>query len=152
MLPPCRLHSHQYLHVSHCFQTVGYPSLSTLRKIPFPPFLCDPHPEHRLIVARFPPLNCKITIARAEKHLIGCHFHFTRMQNAKKREACYEARDSYHLCLDNLPDDPEKSCSEQAVTLKDACPASWIAFFEKQRERELILSMQLEQSKGKTER
>ncbi|RHW68149.1 Cytochrome oxidase c subunit VIb, putative [Trypanosoma equiperdum] len=65
------------------------------------------------------------------------------MQNAHKRELCYEARDSYHRCLDSLPEMPEKKCAEQLNLLSAACPASWIIFFEKQREREMILSMQL---------
>ncbi|KEG14562.1 hypothetical protein DQ04_00401020 [Trypanosoma grayi] len=71
------------------------------------------------------------------------------MQSAKKREVCYEARDLYHKCLDTLPEDSEKECADQKKALAKACPPSWINYFEKQRERELILQMQLDQNHGR---
>ncbi|KAH9578999.1 Cytochrome c oxidase [Trypanosoma melophagium] len=71
------------------------------------------------------------------------------MQNAKKRELCYEARDLYHKCLDTLPEDSEKECLNQKKDLEKACPSSWIKYFEKQREREVILQLQLERSSGR---
>ncbi|PBJ80306.1 hypothetical protein BCY84_01565 [Trypanosoma cruzi cruzi] len=71
------------------------------------------------------------------------------MQSAKKRELCYEARDAYHKCLDTLPEDPEKECSAQKTALGKACPSSWINYFEKQREREVILQLQLEHSNSR---
>ncbi|KAG5471128.1 hypothetical protein CUR178_02439 [Leishmania enriettii] len=71
------------------------------------------------------------------------------MQNAKKRETCYEARDTFHKCLDTLPEDPERECGVQKKIYELSCPKSWVSYFEKQREREVILQLQVEQYKGR---
>lgn len=70
------------------------------------------------------------------------------MQSAEKREVCYQARDTYHKCLDTLPEDPEKACADLKKKFGQACPKSWVSYFEKQRERELILQLQVDQYKG----
>ncbi|CAG9580440.1 Cytochrome_oxidase_c_subunit_VIb [Leishmania major strain Friedlin] len=69
------------------------------------------------------------------------------MQSAKKRELCYETRDAFHKCLDTLPEDPEKECAAQKKLFEQSCPKSWVSYFEKQREREVILQLQVEQYK-----
>lgn len=71
------------------------------------------------------------------------------MQNARKRELCYGARDAFHKCLDTLPEDPEKECGGQKKSFEQFCPKSWVSYFEKQREREVILQLQVEQYKGR---
>ncbi|KAK7198410.1 Cytochrome oxidase c subunit VIb [Novymonas esmeraldas] len=71
------------------------------------------------------------------------------MQNAKKREVCYETRDAYHKCLDTLPDDPAKECAGAMKLFEQSCPKSWVSYFEKQREREVILQLQVDQYKGR---
>lgn len=71
-----------------------------------------------------------------------------RMQSASKREVCYQRRDDYHKCLDTLPEDPAKACSKQKIDLDGACPPSWVSYFQKQREREVMLQYQLEAARG----
>lgn len=71
------------------------------------------------------------------------------MQSAKKRELCYKTRDAFHKCLDTLPEDPEKECAAQKKLFEQSCPKSWVSYFEKQREREVILQLQVEQYKGR---
>lgn len=66
------------------------------------------------------------------------------MQSANKREMCYEARDAYHKCLDTLPEDATKECATQKQTLDNSCPPSWVSYFQKQRDREVMLQFQLE--------
>lgn len=68
------------------------------------------------------------------------------MQSAAKRELCYQRRDEFHKCLDTLPEDPEKECATSKKLLDDACPASWVSYFQKQRDREIMLQFQLEGS------
>lgn len=70
------------------------------------------------------------------------------MQSANKREICYGARDSYFKCLDQLHEDPEKECASLKKTYDSKCPKSWVSYFEKQRERELILQLQVDQYRG----
>lgn len=70
------------------------------------------------------------------------------MQSAEKREMCYQARDAFHKCLDTLPEDPEKACANLKKAFSQSCPKSWVSYFEKQREREVILQLQVDQYKG----
>lgn len=70
------------------------------------------------------------------------------MQSAQKREACYQGRDTYHKCLDTLPEDPDKACAALKKTYDGSCPPSWVSYFEKQREREVILQLQVDQYRG----
>ncbi|TPP43822.1 Cytochrome oxidase c subunit VIb family protein [Leishmania donovani] len=67
-----------------------------------------------------------------------------RFLSAKKRELCYKTRDAFHKCLDTLPEDPEKECAAQKKLFEQSCPKSWVSYFEKQREREVILQLQVE--------
>lgn len=70
------------------------------------------------------------------------------MQSANKREVCYKTRDDYHKCLDTLPEDPQAYCRKQLAKFEASCPQSWVSYFEKQREREVILQLQVEQRNG----
>lgn len=70
------------------------------------------------------------------------------MQNASKREYCYSKRDEHHKCLDKLPENPDVACSETKKQLDEACPPSWVSYFAKQRDREVVLQLQL-QSRGR---
>jgi hypothetical protein len=74
------------------------------------------------------------------------------MQSANKREVCYEARDSFHKCLDTLPEDPVKECAAHKKTLDASCPPSWVSYFQKQRDREVMLQFQLESSRGRVDK
>lgn len=70
------------------------------------------------------------------------------MQKAEKREKCYAARDAYFKCLDALPEDPTASCAGSKKELDGQCPASWVSYFIKQHEREVVLQYQVDASKG----
>jgi hypothetical protein len=74
---------------------------------------------------------------------------FRIMQSASKREVCYSSRDTYHKCLDTLPEDPVKECGVQKKKLDDSCPPSWVSYFQKQRDREVMLQLQVESSSSR---
>lgn len=71
------------------------------------------------------------------------------MQSASKREVCYARRDEFHKCLDKLPEDPDKECAKEKKLLDESCPPSWVSYFRKQREREVMLQFQVENVRGK---
>jgi hypothetical protein len=71
------------------------------------------------------------------------------MQSAKNREMCYTAKDDYFKCLDKLPEDQEETCGPIKKIMEQMCPASWVSYFIKQREREMILTFQVEKSQSK---
>ena len=61
---------------------------------------------------------------------------------------CYSAKDDYFKCLDKLPFDQEETCGPIKKAMEQFCPGSWISYFIKQREREVILTMQVEKTQG----
>jgi hypothetical protein len=63
------------------------------------------------------------------------------MQSAEKREACYAARDTFYQCVADKGID---ACAATVRAYEDACPGSWRGFFDKQRERQMVLEGQSE--------
>ena len=54
---------------------------------------------------------------------------------------CYDARDAYHRCLDKF-NASDELCASQLQQYADACPGSWRTYFDKQRERQVMLELQ----------
>jgi cytochrome c oxidase assembly factor 6 len=63
------------------------------------------------------------------------------MQAASKREVCYAARDAYFQCLDRTGD--LEACTAEDAKFKESCPLSWVSYFTKQREREMMIESQI---------
>lgn len=63
------------------------------------------------------------------------------MQNAEKREQCYFARDEFFQCVISKGSD---SCRDLHALYAEKCPKSWKDFFDRQRERQLVLEGQAE--------
>ena len=68
------------------------------------------------------------------------------MQSAEKREQCYDARDTFYQCVSQNGLEP---CRELAEKYSDKCPKSWKDFFDRQRERQLVLEGQAEMARAK---
>ena len=68
------------------------------------------------------------------------------MQSAEKREQCYTARDDYFQCVSENGLD---ACKEKLVFYGDSCPKSWKDFFDRQRERQLVLEGQADMARAR---
>ena len=69
------------------------------------------------------------------------------MQNANKREVCYSARDEYFQCIEETGD--LESCQKQLKAFEGSCPGSWVSYFQKQRERELMIESQVGRARAR---
>lgn len=73
------------------------------------------------------------------------------MQQANRREMCYEARDQHFQCMDK-----HGASSAECVKTKEAydaaCPKSWVNYFNQQRERQTMLELQADISRRRSDR
>ena len=71
------------------------------------------------------------------------------MHKAAKRESCYQSRDDYFQCLDYGPAESTKEldCNRYLKQFHESCPASWINYFNQQRERQILIETQVAKAK-----
>ena len=68
------------------------------------------------------------------------------MQNAEKREKCYSARDEFFACVTKRG---TQSCTDALALYSTECPASWKNFFDRQRERQMVLEGQADVARSR---